>query len=340
MNIKPQLQNQTSTKPTVLVTGGAGYIGGHACKALKNNGYTPVTFDNFSTGWREAIKFGPIVEGDLLDPSSLSSAFLKYQPDAVMHFAALSSVGESMTKPDLYWNNNVVGSLNLLRAMKEYGCPLIVFSSTAAVYGEPKIVPIVENAQKKPVNPYGASKLAIETILEHFAFAYNFRSVIFRYVNVAGADPEKEVGEHRVPETHLIPLILDTIAGSRKMITVFGTDYPTPDGTCIRDYIHVIDLISAHILALKHLLNGGESLHLNLGTKKGFSVREVINVVHEIIDKPFDVQFGKRRAGDSPKLICNNKKAQDLLGWTPQHSTLQEMIKDAWAWRKTRRFDR
>ena len=331
---KKENSSQLTLRTPILVTGGGGYIGAHACKALKKANYLPITFDNFSTGWREAVKFGPLAEGDLLRPTSLETAFKKYQPKAVMHFAALSSVKESMVQPERYWSNNVGGSLNLLCAMIKYNCQFLVLSSTAAVYGEPNVQPILESAEKKPINPYGASKLAVETMVDHFADAYGLRSTTLRYFNVAGADPEQEVGEQHIPETHLIPLILEAVMNDSKTITIFGEDYPTPDRTCIRDYIHVTDLISSHILSLEHLLNGGPNLQLNLGTKNGFSVREVIDATLKEVGRSFKVKVGSRRKGDPARLVCDNQQAQEKLGWKPKHSTLQEMIRDAWAWYK------
>jgi UDP-glucose-4-epimerase GalE len=307
---------------------------------LAEAGHVPVAFDNFRTGWRQAVQFGPLAEGDLLDAEALAAAFRAHEPEAVMHFAALSNVGESVAEPELYWRNNVGGSLNLLAAMRDHGVGAMVFSSTAAVYGEAEAMPIAEDAPKRPINPYGASKLAVEAMLDGFGAAHGLRSVVFRYFNVAGADPDRKVGEHHVPETHLVPLILDAAAGAREAITVFGEDYPTPDGTCIRDYVHVTDLIDAHMRGLDHLMAGGESLRVNLGSENGFSVREVIDAAREVVGIPFEVRRGARRAGDPARLVCANLRARELLGWRPERSTLPEMIGDAWAWRQTGRFSR
>ncbi|KKN36871.1 hypothetical protein LCGC14_0769120 [marine sediment metagenome] len=260
----------------VLVTGGAGYIGSHACKALAAAGFTPVTFDNLITGWREAVKFGPFIQGDLLNRPEIDAVFAQYKPVAVMHFAALSQVGDSMKHPGSYWRNNVQGSLNLIEAAVEAGCRSFVFSSTCATYGDQDNVVLNEDSDQYPINAYGASKRAIEDILRDFEAAFGMKSVIFRYFNVAGADPEGEVGEFHKPETHLIPLMLDAIDGKRDALTIFGTDYDTPDGTCIRDYVHVCDLVDAHVLGLRWLLDGKPSRVFNLGTGSGFSVREVI----------------------------------------------------------------
>jgi len=258
----------------ILVTGGAGYIGSHACKALKAAGYTPVTFDNLVTGWQDAVKFGPFEQGELTDRARLDAVFAKYKPAAVVHFAALSQVGEAMAEPGRYWANNVIGSLTLIEAAVAAGCLDFVFSSTCATYGEHDNVVLDENTSQHPLNAYGASKRAIEDILRDFEAAYGLRSVIFRYFNVAGADPEGEVGEFHRPETHLIPLMLDAIDGKRDALTVFGTDYDTPDGTCIRDYVHVCDLVDAHVLGLNWLEQGKDPRVFNLGTGSGFSVRD------------------------------------------------------------------
>ncbi|MEM6441717.1 MAG: UDP-glucose 4-epimerase GalE, partial [Pseudomonadota bacterium] len=295
-------------------------------------------FDNFRTGWREAIRFGDGVEGDLLDADALREAFARVKPDAVMHFAALSNVGESVKDPELYWRNNVGGSLNLLCAMRDAGVGSIVFSSTAATYGEPEEDPITEGAPQKPINPYGASKLAVEALLADFEAAHGIRSIAFRYFNVAGADPEREVGEHHVPETHLVPLVLDAAAGARDAITLYGDDYPTPDGTCIRDYVHVCDLIDAHVLGTEWLLDGKESLRLNLGTGSGFSVREVIDAAEQVVGEAIPQRMGARRPGDPSRLVCDGTRAQEVLGWAPSRSVMAEMIGDAWAWRQTGRF--
>ncbi|MEC9435445.1 MAG: UDP-glucose 4-epimerase GalE [Pseudomonadota bacterium] len=324
----------------ILVTGGAGYIGAHGCKALRAAGHDPVVFDNFRTGWREAVKFGEMIEGDLLDLPALKAAFEATKPEAVMHFAALSNVGESMADPELYWRNNVGGSLNLLTAMRDAGVGSIVFSSTAATYGEPDEDPITETARQAPINPYGASKLAVEKMLDDFEGAHGIRSIAFRYFNVAGADPEREVGEHHVPETHLVPNVLDSVAGARDALTINGTDYPTPDGTCIRDYVHVMDLVDAHVLGTEWLLAGKESLRLNLGTGSGFSVREVVDAASEVVGETVPMNYGPRRPGDPARLVCDGTRAREILGWSPERSVMARMIGDAWAWRQTGRFSR
>lgn len=323
----------------VLVTGGAGYIGSHACKALRNAGFTPVTFDNLETGWSEAVKFGPFVQGDLMDRAVVDAVFSKYQPVAVMHFAALSQVGDSMKDPGRYWRNNVVGSLTLIEAAVAAGCLDFVFSSTCATYGDQDNVVLDENSEQHPINAYGASKRAIEDVLVDFEAAFGLRHVIFRYFNVAGADPEGEVGEFHQPETHLIPLMLDAIAGKRDALTVFGTDYDTPDGTCIRDYVHVCDLVDAHVLGLKWLQDGKGSRVFNLGTGSGFSVREVIDHSRAVTNQTVPYVDGNRRPGDCTKLVSGSTRAEAELGWTPTRSTLETMITDAWRWHQTGHYD-
>ncbi len=316
----------------ILVTGGAGYVGSHACKALTRAGYTPVTYDNLVTGWQDAVKFGPFEQGDLLDRARLDEVFAKYQPAAVIHFAALSQVGEAMVEPGKYWSNNVTGSLTLIQAAVDAGCLNFVFSSTCATYGEHDNVVLDESTQQQPLNAYGASKRAIEDILRDFQAAYGLKHVIFRYFNVAGADPDAEVGEFHQPETHLVPLMLDAIDGKRSGLTVFGTDYDTPDGTCIRDYVHVCDLVDAHVLGLKWLEQGKESRMFNLGTGSGFSVMEVIEHSKAVTNRAVPYSIGPRRAGDCTRLVSGSVRAKEELGWTPKRSTLETMITDAWRW--------
>ncbi|MFG6562380.1 UDP-glucose 4-epimerase GalE [Sulfitobacter sp. 1A15299] len=323
----------------VLVTGGAGYIGSHACKALKSAGFIPVTFDNLITGWRDAVKFGPFEEGDLLDRTRLDEVFAEHQPVAVMHFAALSQVGESMAKPGLYWRNNVNGSLTLIEAAVAAGCKRFVFSSTCATYGDQDNVILDENSAQYPINAYGASKRAIEDILRDFEAAHGLQHVIFRYFNVAGADPEGEVGEFHQPETHLIPLMLDAISGNRAALTVFGDDYDTPDGTCIRDYVHVCDLVDAHVLGLKWLQQDRGSRVFNLGTGSGFSVREVLDHSRAVTNQTVPHKIGARRPGDCTKLVSGSSRAINELGWTPKRSTLHNMIADAWRWHQAGHYE-
>ena len=325
---------------SVIVTGGAGYIGSHACKALRAAGYEPVTFDNLSTGWEDAVKFGPFEKGDLLDRARLDEVFAKYDPVAVMHFAAFSQVGESMKDPGKYWRNNVIGSLTLIEAAVAAGCMNFVFSSTCATYGDQDNVVLDEDSVQLPINSYGASKRAIEDILENFEQGFGLNSVIFRYFNVAGGDPEAEVGEFHQPETHLIPLMLDAIAGKRDALTIFGTDYDTPDGSCIRDYVHVCDLIDAHVLGLKWLEEGKGSRVFNLGTGKGFSVREVIDHSRAVTNMDVPYVEGDRRPGDCTKLVSGSERAIQELGWSPDRSNLSEMIGDAWKWHQTGHYDK
>ncbi|NNE53714.1 MAG: UDP-glucose 4-epimerase GalE [Sulfitobacter sp.] len=325
---------------TVLVTGGAGYIGSHACKALRAAGHLPVTFDNLETGWQDAVKFGPFEQGDLLDRGRLDEVFAAHKPFAVMHFAALSQVGESIAEPGRYWRNNVSGSLNLIEAAIEGGCEQFVFSSTCATYGDQDNVVLNEDTPQHPINAYGASKRAIEEMLGDFGRARGLRSVIFRYFNVAGADPEGEVGEFHLPETHLVPLLLDAIDGKREALTIYGTDYDTPDGTCIRDYVHVSDLVDAHLLGLDWLQAGKESRVFNLGTGSGFSVREVIDHSRSVTNRPVPVVEGARREGDCTKLVSGSDRAVSELGWQPKRSNLDQMIADAWRWHQTGHYER
>lgn len=324
----------------ILVTGGAGYIGSHACKTLAAAGYTPVTFDNLCTGWQDAVKFGPFEQGDLLDRQRLDEVFAKYQPAAVMHFAALSQVGESMDDPGKYWLNNVMGSLNLVEAAAAAGCLNFVFSSTCATYGDQDNVVLNEDSPQYPVNSYGASKRAIEDILANFEDSHGMKSVIFRYFNVAGADPEAEVGEFHQPETHLVPLMLDAIDGKRSALTIFGTDYDTPDGTCIRDYVHVCDLVDAHVLGVKWLENQKGSRIFNLGTGNGFSVREVVDNSRSVTNRDVPIIEGDRRPGDCTRLVSGSSRAITELGWEPKRSDMATMIADAWRWHQNGHYDR
>nr|WP_170539711.1 UDP-glucose 4-epimerase GalE [Ruegeria arenilitoris] len=324
----------------ILVTGGAGYIGSHACKALAQAGYVPVTYDNLVTGWQDAVKFGPFEQGDLLDRARLDQVFAKYQPAAVMHFAALSQVGEAMSEPGRYWRNNVTGSLNLIEAAVAAGCLDFVFSSTCATYGDHDNVVLDENTPQHPLNAYGASKRAIEDILRDFEQAHGLNHVIFRYFNVAGADPDGDVGEFHRPETHLVPLLLDAIDGKRDALTVFGTDYDTPDGTCIRDYVHVCDLVDAHVLGLRWLEQGKGSRVFNLGTGTGFSVKEVIAQSHSVTNREVPFNLGPRRPGDCTKLVSGSTRAEAELGWRPKRSRLELMIADAWRWHQNGHYEK
>ena len=316
----------------VLVTGGAGYIGSHACKALARAGFTPVAFDNLSTGWADAVKYGPLVRGDLMDRAAVDAAMAEHQPVAVMHFAALSLVGESMKDPGHYWRVNVGGALNLIEACAAAGVGNFVFSSTCATYGDQDGVVLDEDTVQRPINAYGGSKRAIEDMLKDFGNSHGLKAVIFRYFNVAGADPEGELGEQHRPETHLIPLMLDAVAGRRPALTVFGDDYATRDGTCVRDYVHVTDLAAAHVLGLRWLLEGKGDRVFCLGSGTGFTVREVIEASRAVTNREVPILQGARRAGDAAALVSGSRRAMQELGWEPQHSTLRQMIGDAWAW--------
>ncbi len=320
---------------SILVTGGAGYIGSHACKALAAAGEIPVTYDNLVTGWEQAARFGPFERGDLTDRARLDAVFARHRPRAVMHFAALSRVGEAMEDPGRYWRNNLLGSLTLVEAALAAGVRDIVFSSTCAVYGEQDGVTLDEGSALRPVNAYGASKRAVEEMLSHFEAAHGLRSVVFRYFNVAGADPAAEIGELHRPETHLVPLILQAIDGQRPALTIHGTDYDTPDGTCIRDYVHVSDLVAAHLAGLRWLEEGRGSRVFNLGTGHGYSVREVIDAARAVTGREVPVAEGPCRAGDCTRLVSGSGRAEAELGWRPARSTLETMIEDAWRWHRT-----
>jgi len=317
--------------PRILVTGGAGYVGSHCCKALVEAGFEPVVFDNLAMGHRAAVRWGPFIEGDMRDAAALDAAFRAHKPDAVMHFAALALVGESTEHPERYYAVNVGGTLNLLEAMRANGVSALVFSSTCAVYGVPERVPITEDTLRQPVSPYGASKLACEWMMEDFDRAHGLRSVRLRYFNAAGADPAGEIGEEHQPETHLIPLVLDAAAGKRPAVSIFGTDYATPDGTALRDYIHVVDLAAAHVAALRHVLAGGASDAVNLGTGKGASVREVIAAVESVTGRKVPAKEAPRRAGDPPALVADPARAERLLHWRAKLG-LEDIVRDAWRW--------
>ncbi|OKH14517.1 UDP-glucose 4-epimerase GalE [Fischerella major NIES-592] len=326
-------------KPTILVTGGAGYIGSHAVSALLQAGYEVLILDNLVYGHRDLVEKVLQVElvvGDTSDRALLDQLFQSRDIAAVMHFSAYAYVGESVTDPAKYYRNNVVGTLTLLEAMLAASVNKFVFSSTCATYGVPQIIPIPENHPQNPINPYGATKLMVERILSDFDTAYGLKSVIFRYFNAAGADPNGKLGEDHNPETHLIPLVLQTALGKRESISVFGTDYPTADGTCIRDYIHVNDLADAHVLGLEYLLRGGDSEVFNLGNGNGFSVKEVIETAKSITGRDLKVVECDRRPGDPPVLIGSSDQARKILNWQPQYSSLKEIITHAWQWHQQR----
>jgi UDP-arabinose 4-epimerase len=316
----------------VLVTGGAGYIGSHTAKTLKAAGHEPIVLDNLIYGHTWAVQWGPFEQGDLADMAFLRSVFDRHAIDAVIHFAANAYVGESMTDPSKYFRNNTFNTLNLLDTMVARGVKRMVFSSTCATYGDPQRIPIDESHPQAPVNPYGESKLFVERILHWYGKAYDLRSVALRYFNASGADPDGEVGEDHDPETHLIPLVIEAALGRRPPVGVFGSDYPTPDGTAIRDYIHVMDLADAHVQALAYLAGGGPSTAINLGTGHGHSVREVIQTVEQVGGSPVPSTISPRRAGDPPQLVADARRAKDVLGWTPQYPDLRTIIEHAWGW--------
>lgn len=328
--------------PTILVTGGAGYIGSHAVLALRDAGYEVVILDNLVYGHRELVEKVlkvELIQGDTGDRVLLDQLFKTREFAAVMHFAAYAYVGESVSQPAKYYRNNVVGTLTLLEAMCEAGIKNFVFSSTCATYGVPQQIPISENQPQQPINPYGMSKLMVEQRLSDFEHAYGLRSVRFRYFNAAGADPQGRLGEDHEPETHIIPLVLLTAMGKRESISVFGTDYDTPDGTCIRDYIHVTDLAQAHILGLDHLLKGGSSEVFNLGNGQGFSIQQVIEAARVVTGRPIPVTLADRRPGDPPILVGSGEKAKRLLGWQPQYADLETILEHAWQWHQKRHGD-
>jgi len=318
----------------ILVTGGAGYIGSHCCKALETAGFTPVTFDNLSRGHADAVRWGPLVVGDLRDKAQVLATLQEHQIKAVVHFAALAYVGESVEDPQLYYDNNLGGMMGLLAAMQEAQVERIVFSSSCATYGTPAMLPIAENCSQQPINPYGRTKLACEWMLRDAEMAWGLRHVALRYFNAAGADPEGEIGERHDPETHLIPLVLMAASGRAGPVKLFGTDYGTPDGTCIRDYIHVSDLARAHILALEHLEKGNTSIALNLGTGKGASVRDVINAVERVSGKRVPYSEEMRRAGDPAELYADPRNAARTLGFHAEFN-LDDIVRDAAPWFQT-----
>lgn len=329
----------SAEKPTILVTGGAGYIGSHAVLALKQAGYGVVILDNLVYGHRdlaEQVLQVELIVGDTSDRSLVDNIFATHNIAAVMHFSAYAYVGESVTDPAKYYRNNVIGTIALLEAMLAAGVNKFVFSSTCATYGVPQRIPLTEDHPQHPINPYGATKLMVERILSDFDAAYNFKSVCFRYFNAAGADPSGLLGEDHNPETHLIPLVLFAALGKRDSIAIFGTDYETPDGTCIRDYIHVNDLASAHILGLEYLLNGGKSDFFNLGNGGGFSVKEVIETARQVTGKEIKAVECERRAGDPPALVGSSKKAIETLGWSPEYPDIKDIISHAWQWHQKR----
>lgn len=316
----------------ILITGGAGYIGSHTAKAVARAGHTPVVYDSLERGHRSAVRWGPLVQADLASAETLRKTIEQFAIEAVIHFAAFIAVGESMNQPGLYFRNNFANTLNLLETMRETGVSKIVFSSTAAVYGYPLQAPIPEDHPKHPVSPYGESKLMVERALHWYGEIHGLRSVALRYFNAAGADPDGEIGELHHPETHLIPLALAAANGDLAQLHIYGSDYETEDGTAVRDYIHVTDLVAAHLKALDYLDHGGASTALNLGTGEGASVREVIRVTGQVTGRPVPVQESARRAGDPAILIADPSRARQMLDWCPVHSSLEEIVTTAWKW--------
>jgi UDP-arabinose 4-epimerase len=317
---------------TILVTGGAGFVGSHACKALARAGYLPVTFDSLERGHEWAVKWGPLVRGDVRNEDDLARAFTTHRPWAVMHFAAYSYVGESTAEPAKYYDNNVGGSAKLLEACAAFGCNNVVFSSSCATYGVPAWMPLTEDAPQNPVNPYGYTKLVVERMLRDAEAACGIRHVALRYFNAAGADPDGEIGESHDPETHIIPLVLFAAMGRKPVIDIFGNDYPTPDGTCIRDYVHVSDLADAHVAAIERLAEGHPSDVFNLGNGRGFSVAEVVTAAERVTGRTVQRNICPRRAGDTAVLVSDSSKARVLLSWTPRFPALDQQIAHAWGW--------
>jgi len=321
--------------PNILVTGGAGYIGSHTCLALAQNGHTPVTFDNLVNGHREFVQWGPFEQGDVRDRNRLEEVLLAYQPAAIIHFAGLIEVSESIANPMAFFDNNVSGSVSLFAAALRAGIDKIVFSSSAATYGIPQQIPMQETHPQLPINPYGTSKLLVERILNDLGAYKNLRSVILRYFNAAGADLEGRIGEWHNPETHVIPIAIEVALGRRASFRINGSDYPTRDGTCIRDFIHVSDLAEAHVRSIEYLLSGGESVALNVGTGRGTSVRELVAVIETISKTRLPIEFGARREGDPAELIADNQQAVSRLGWKPRHD-LNSIVGSAWNWHQRR----
>ena len=320
----------------ILVAGGAGYIGSHTCKALAAAGHTPVCVDSLVTGHRWAVNYGPLEIGDIHDGAFLDDVFRRWKPEAVIHFAAFIQVGESVSKPDIYYHNNVGGTLSLLRKMVEHNVRKLVFSSTCAIFGLPKVMPLVEDLPHAPINPYGATKSMAERIIADFGHAYGLNAVALRYFNASGADPDGEIGELHDPESHLIPIAIEVALGKRDKLQVFGDDYDTTDGTCIRDYVHVLDLAAAHLLALDHLNGAGGLQTFNVGNGTGYSVREIIQAVEACSGKPLPYVMGPRRAGDPPILVADSRRAHDILGWRPRYPAIKDIVDTAWYWHAER----
>lgn len=320
----------------ILVTGAAGFVGSHCAKTLKQNGYDITVLDSLQAGRRDFLRYGDHVEGDIRDAALLNETFAAGKFDAVVHFAALSAVGESIAHPELYYDTNVHGTATLLDAMRRAGVNALVFSSSCAVYGELSVMPITEDTPKAPVNPYGTSKLVCETMMDEFGHAHGLRSVRLRYFNAAGADPDAELGEDHDRETRLIPLALDALTGRRPPLNLFGSDYPTHDGTALRDYIHVMDLADAHLRALRHLVSGGATRAVNLGTGKGATVKEVLDMIAKVTGRKVPAKQAPRRPGDPAKLVADAAQAREFLGWQPARSDLETIVADAWRWHQKR----
>ena len=323
---------QTKHQRTVFVTGGAGYVGSHCCNAFSGAGWNVIVYDNLSRGWRDFVKWGTLIEGDILDREKLFTCIESTKPDAVAHFAAFAYVGESVERPDTYYRNNVTGSINLLDAMNAASVDKMIFSSTCATYGNPQYLPMDEAHPQLPINPYGRSKLMVEQVIKDYCTAFGLRSVALRYFNAAGGDPDCEIGERHEPETHLIPLALRGAGDSNYTLRILGNDYDTHDGSPVRDYIHVVDLADAHLRSLEYLANGGESSELNLGTGSGSSVFQIKNSVESVTGLSVNSKIAPKRAGDPAILVAAPKKAKAVLGWEPMHSSIEEIVVDAWKW--------
>lgn len=321
---------------TVLVTGGAGYVGSHCCKAFAEAGWKVVVYDNLHRGWRDMVRWGELIEGDLLDEAAIGAALHQVRPDLVAHFAALADVGESISDPSVYYRNNVTGTWSLLQAMRNAGVKQLIFSSTTATYGEPLEIPITESHPQHPINPYGWSKLFAERLMQDYAAAYGLKFVGLRYFNAAGADPDGEIGERHEPETHLIPLAARGALSDDYAFTIFGDDFDTRDGTCVRDYVHVADLASAHLKAAAYLAEGGESAFFNLGSGVGATVKEIADAIEKVSGRSFARHIGPRRSGDPGTLVASNAKAKAILGWAPVRSDIETIVQDAWAWHSGR----
>ena len=320
---------------TIFVTGGAGYVGSHCCKAFARAGWRVVVYDNLGRGWRDMVKWGPLVEGDILDAPALEAAIREAEPDVLAHFAALSSVAESVSDPALYYRNNTLGTLNILDAMRACGVDKLIFSSTAATYGVPHETPMPEDHSQQPINPYGWSKLFVERMMDDYSRAYGLRFASLRYFNAAGADAEGEIGERHVPETHVIPLAARGALRDDYEFTIFGEDFDTRDGTCVRDYVHVEDLGRAHAAAADYLMGGGEAAFFNLGTGQGTTVKEIADAIEKVSGRPLPRRVGPRRAGDPPVLVASNTRAKAVLGWTPEASSIDQIVESAWRWAET-----